>query len=292
MNTLSVYSLLLAPWLGVLAHLGFYAPEGGRAAAVPAARVRSARPWRLVWADEFNTPGAPNARNWTFENGFVRNHELQWYQPQNAACAHGSLLLEARRTSRPNPGYQPGSPDWKASRDSIRYTSASLQTRGRHQWQYGRFELRAKIDVRPGCWPAFWTLGTAGEWPSNGEIDIMEYYRGAVLANFAWGTAQRYTPHWQSVKKPLADFHDPAWAQKFHIWRMDWEPDSIKLLLDSRVLNAVAVANTVNPDGSNPFRQPHYLLLNLALSGDNGGDPTSTRFPARFEVDYVRVYRH
>ncbi|TDN37568.1 glycoside hydrolase family 16 protein [Hymenobacter sp. UV11] len=260
-------------------------------ANVPAAHA-PARPWRLVWADEFNTAGSPNAQNWTFEKGFVRNHELQWYQPQNATCAHGSLLIEARRTRRPNPGYQPGSADWKASRDSIRYTSASLQTRGRHQWQYGRFEMRAKIDVRPGRWPAFWTLGAAGEWPASGEIDIMEYYRGTVLANFAWGTAQRYTPHWQSVKKPLAAFHDPAWAQKFHVWRMDWEPDSIKLLLDGRVLNAVAVAKTVNADGTNPFRQPHYVLLNLALGGDNGGDPAGTTFPARFEVDYVRVYQH
>jgi len=249
--------------------------------------------WRLVWADEFNTDGAPNPANWRFEQGFVRNNELQWYQPENARCQNGILVIEARREQRPNPNYRAGSTDWRTSRPTIDYTAASLNTRGLHTWQYGRFEMRGRIDTRPGPWPAFWTLGTSGEWPSNGEIDIMEYYRDMLLANVAWGTSQRYKAEWRSVKKPLDTFKDPRWAGQFHVWRMDWDKSGIKLYVDDELLNDVSLAETINGDGSgkNPFQQPHYILLNLALGGDNGGDPGPTQFPSRFEVDYVRVYQ-
>ena len=78
----------------------------------------------------------------------------------------------------------PGSSDWKKSREYAEYTSASLITKGLHSWKYGRFEMRGRIDTRDGLWPAFWTLGTARPWPANGKIDIMEYYRGILLAIF------------------------------------------------------------------------------------------------------------
>ena len=249
--------------------------------------------WKLVWADEFNTPGPPDPKKWAFETGFVRNNELQWYQPDNARCENGLLIIESRRESRPNPRYQPGSTDWKTSRDSIRYTAASLLTKGLHQWQYGRFEMRGRIDTRPGLWPAFWTLGVSGEWPTNGEIDIMEYYRNTLLANVAWGTNEKWKAKWRTTKKPITEFSDPQWSKKFHTWRMDWDQDFIKLYVDDQLLNSVALLTTINGDGSgkNPFHQPHYVLLNLAIGGQNGGDPSATKFPARFEVDYVRVYQ-
>lgn len=249
--------------------------------------------WKLVWADEFNTPGSPDPKKWVFENGFVRNDEHQWYQPDNARCENGFLIIEGRRESRPNPTYQAGSTHWKTSRDSIHYTSASLMTKDLHQWQYGRFEMRGRIDTRPGMWPAFWTLGVSGEWPSNGEIDIMEYYRNMLLANAVWGTNKQWVGKWSTTKKPLSTFNDPKWSERFHVWRMDWDKNFIKLYVDNQLLNSVDLTKTINGDGSgkNPFHQPHYLLLNLAIGGQNGGDPAATKFPARFEVDYVRVYQ-
>nr|WP_236018665.1 glycoside hydrolase family 16 protein [Hymenobacter sp. BT559] len=249
--------------------------------------------YRLVWADEFNQAGRPDPQNWGYENGFVRNHEVQWYQPANARCEKGLLVIEARRESSPNPGYKPGAPDWRASRPTIDYTSASLNTQGKHQWQYGRFEMRARIPTHSGMWPDFWTLGVGKEWPSGGEIDIMEYYRGKVLANVASGTAQPYTPKWHSETKPLTSFKDPAWAGKFHVWRMDWDTEAIRLYLDNELLNETPLGQTENQDGTgfNPMRQPHYLLLNLALGGDNGGPIEPGGLPARFEIDYVRVYQ-
>jgi beta-glucanase (GH16 family) len=278
---------------------------GGSApfAAVPAdaaAQNRSAdRPaatypgYALVWADEFNRDGDPDPKNWTYERGFVRNRELQWYQPENARAAGGLLVIEARRERVANPGFEAGSADWKRNREFAEYTSASLMTRGLRSWRYGRFEMRGRIDTRPGMWPAFWTLGDTGPWPHNGEIDIMEYYRGMLLANAAWGGAKPFQPIWADTRKPISSFSDPTWASQFHVWRMGWDERAIDLSVDGLRLNTVALTRTVNQDGTgrNPFKEPHYLLVNLAIGGTQGGDPTNTAFPARLEVDYVRVYQ-
>ena len=220
----------------------------------------------------------------------MRNRELQWYQPENALVQDGMLIIEARRESRPNPTHDPASDHWGRSRESIEYTSSSLTTRGLHSWRYGRFEMRARIDVRPGMWPAFWALGTSGGWPANGEIDIMEYYRGMILANVAWAKEDRHTAFWDDVKVPLSDF--PAgWADDFHLWRMDWTPEAIELYVDEQLLNRTELSETVNHDGRNPFHEPMYLIVNLAVGGNNGGDPSGTDFPGRYEIDYVRVYQ-
>jgi beta-glucanase (GH16 family) len=250
----------------------------------------------LVWNDEFNIDGKPDPANWRYETGFVRNQELQWYQKDNANCKRGVLLIEGRREKIRNPRYDYESRNWQASREFAEYTSASIQTRGLRQWQFGRFEIRARIDTAHGSWPAIWTLGIEREWPSNGEIDIMEFYRikdiPTILANFAWGTEKRYSGKWDDLKKPLTDFTevDADWVKKFHVWRMDWDNESIKLFLDDQLLNEVSLGETVNPDGFNPFIQPHYLLLNLALGG-NGGDPSRSLFPVKYEIDWVRVYQ-
>ena len=260
---------------------------------VKAQRVLHAQKYKLVWADEFAIEGKPDSANWKYEHGFVRNNELQWYQPQNAWCEDGKLIIEARKEDRLNPLYNAQSSDWKASRPNIEYTAASLNTRGLHSWKYGRFIMRAKIDAAPGLWPAFWTLGVKGEWPSNGEIDIMEFYQDKILANIAVGTKAPFQAKWFSKTKSLRDFNDPQWADKFHTWRMDWDEVSIGLYVDDELLNKVDRKALLNDDGSNinPFLGPHYILLNFALGGDNGGDVSKTPFPRRFEIDYVRVYQ-
>ena len=250
----------------------------------------SYKEYKLVWADEFNKNGMVDTSVWQFEKGFIRNNELQWYQSQNAWCENGNLMIEAQRSNQPNPLFKAGSQDWREKRKTIEYTSASIHTRKGKSWRYGRFEIRAKIVAKPGLWPAIWTLGMEGEWPWNGEIDIMEYYKGNILANVATGTNKRWNAKWFSAKKPIAAYK-PDWDKDFHIWRMDWDETAIKLFVDDELLNEVKLSDANNPDGSNPFMQPHYLLLNLAIGGDNGGDPSNTAFPSRYEVDYVRVYQ-
>ena len=247
--------------------------------------------YTLVWADEFDKNGPPDPANWTCENGFVRNEELQWYQPENAFCEGGLLVIEGRREQVKNPEYTPGSRSWRRQREFAEYTSACVKTCGLHEWLYGRIEVRAKIDARPGLWPAIWTLGSARGWPGCGEVDIMEYYRDMILTNACWLGADRRSK-WDDTRIPIEEF-GPNWANEFHVWRMDWDESRIELSIDGRVLNTIDLTQTINEDGqgANPFHEPHYILLNLAIGGKQGGDPSDTEFPSRYEIDYVRVYQ-
>lgn len=260
----------------------------------------AAQEWQLVWSDEFDNTGRPDSTVWNYEHGFVRNHEAQWYQEDNAFLQDGKLVVEARREQRPNPTYREHGRYWGQQRPTIDYTSACLTTRGNYEFLYGRLEVCAKIPTAGGAWPAIWTLGSSMEWPSCGEIDMMEYYRidgvPHILANVAWGNDQRYQAVWNSRRTPYAHFteRDPDWAQHFHVWRMDWDETSIQLFLDDELLNEVPLSKTVNGtigQHTNPFTRPQYILLNLALGGDNGGEIDDAAFPMRYEIDYVRVYR-
>ena len=256
--------------------------------------------WQLVWSDEFEGEGRPDEASWNFETGFVRNHEDQWYQPDNAFQKDGVLIIEARKEHRDNPTYQPGSSNWGRARQYIEYTSSCITTARKHTFLYGRLEVRAKIPVASGSWPAIWTLGTSMQWPSCGEVDVMEFYRingvPHILANAAWGGDQRWNAVWNSKRIPYSHFigRDAQWADKFHVWRMDWDELAIKLYLDDELLNTIDLTKTINGrlgQGANPFHQPHYILLNLALGGDNGGTIDDSAFPMRYEIDYVRIYQ-
>ena len=253
--------------------------------------VGGAETWKLVWHDEFDTNGAPDPANWNYERGFVRNQELQWYQPENAVCTNGLLIIEARTEHRRNPRFVPESKPWATRREWIDYTSASLTTRGLHEFKYGRFEMRARIDTRRGSWPAFWTLGAGTprtRWPACGEIDIMEFYTGTVLANFGYQLDEK--TKWLAIKKPVAQLGGEAWSKEFHLWTMEWDEKKIDLRLDGQLMNHLDLATADNADQGNPFHQPLYLILNQAI-GANGGDPSATPFPIRFEIDWVRVYQ-
>lgn len=251
--------------------------------------------YRLVWNDEFNADSEPNPTNWGYENGFKRNNELQWYQQENAICKDGVLTISAIKEKVNNPAYDAKSKDWRINRAFAEYTSTSINTKGIKSWKYGRFEIRAKIDSAKGSWPAIWTLGIDGKWPANGEIDIMEFYiknqKQSILANAAW-LGKNPKVIWNSKVTALTYFlnKDPKWLEKFHVWRMDWDAESIKIYLDDELLNDISTVNTINPDGSNPFQQEHYLLLNLAI-GENGGTPNFSKFPIIYQIDYVRVYQ-
>ncbi|SFU20051.1 Glycosyl hydrolases family 16 [Algoriphagus locisalis] len=251
--------------------------------------------YNLIWSEEFDKEGVPDEKFWSHEEGFQRNNEMQWYQSANASVRDGLLVIEGRREHVKNPTFESNSKDWRKSREYAEYTSSSINTRGKFEFQYGIVEVKAKIDTASGMWPAIWTLGVSKPWPANGEIDIMEYYmvkgQSTILANAAWAHAQKRA-EWDEAKIPFADFlaKDPEWPSKFHTWKMDWTAEYIKIYLDGELLNEVDLSQTTNPDGFNPFQQPHYLLLNLAL-GSNGGNLENTNFPRHYQVDYVRVYQ-
>lgn len=260
--------------------------------------------YTLVWHDEFDIDGRPSD-DWTAEQGFVRNEELQWYQADNATVSGGCLVIEGRKERVQNTNYVAGSSEWQKNRQYAEYTSSCLTTEKSHTFMYGRFEIRAKLPVASGSWPAIWLLGNKYEWPNNGEIDILEYYikngRPSILANACWGSPRQWEAVWNESVTPYSHFtaKDSQWAKKFHIWRMDWDTAFIRIYLDGEMLNEIVLATTQNQgcEGNrvNPFSNDidgfgAYLLLNLAI-GSNGGTPDVSRFPLRYYVDYVRVYQ-
>lgn len=224
--------------------------------------------WKLTWSDEFDKDGPPNASNWGFEKGYVRNKELQWYQPDNASVSGGLLTIAAQN----RPGMSP------------QYTSSSMTSAGKHSFLYGRFEMCGQIDTRKGSWPAFWILGNGRSWPASGEVDIMEYYTSGVRANVCKPSGGNCD--WSgSVTQNLSSFGDAQWSSKFHLWAMEWSSTRIDLYLDDKLVYGYDITGQ-NPYTGNPF----YIIVNQAI-GSNGGDPSGTTFPISLQVDYVRVYQ-
>jgi len=291
-----IYGLLLIVAIGTTAV--FTGP--------PKATAKSTAPkvlkggWRLVWQDEFEEDGKLDSDKWDFEKGFVRNYEEQWYTPDNAFQRNGKLVIEARKAAFRCPEYTEDDSNWRTSREWVEWTSASVITKGKFSFLYGRVEVCARIPVCKGAWPAIWLLGTDYPWPANGEIDMLEYYqlqgKPTILANACWAGDTEDDAQWDSSYTPLSHFtdRDPAWASRFHVWRMDWDKDFIRLYLDDELLNEVNLKHTINGKargtGINPFHSPQYLLLNLALD-TRVKEFNPSDFPMQYEIDYVRVYQ-
>lgn len=258
---------------------------------------RSIPGMELVWSDEF-AGSELNSNNWVYEKGFVRNQELQYYQASNVTVDKGLLVMTAKRDTVANSSYISGSTDWRYKSEFAYYTSGSIKSQKKKSFLFGVFEIRARIDTTKGSWPAIWTKGNDGQWPTCGEIDIMEFYisggKQVFLANVIYGGSTS-TVKYMGAKKDLAYFlaKDPDFVKKFHVWTEVWDETKISLYLDNELIYSRAVNLSANPAGTavaNGFLQPHYFTLNLAI-GANGGDPANSKFPVKYEVDYVRVYQ-
>ncbi len=237
---------------------------------------------KLVWSDEFNYTGRPDTTKWAYDIGGHGwgNQELQYYtdRPENARAENGRLIIEARKE------------DYEGSA----YTSSRLVTRGKAEWKYGRFEIRAKLPEGLGTWPAIWMLAAKQHygdqyWPHNGEIDIMEHVGfdpGVVHASIH----TRAFYHSIGTQK-TATTAVPAAMSGFHTYRVDWTADDILAYVDDRLY--FRFANDHEGWEHWPFDQPFYLLLNIAFGGSWGAakgiDPAV--LPQRMEVDWVRVYQ-
>jgi beta-glucanase (GH16 family) len=253
--------------------------------------------WELVWSDEFDKEGLPDPSRWSYEEGFVRNRELQYYtvgRTENARVENGHLIITARREQWPNARHQSDAPErqWQQHRTQANYTSASLTTRGRAEWTYGRIEVRAQLPGGRGTWPAVWTLGTnMGEvgWPACGEIDIMEYVGhdpGVVHANVHSRGYNHTRGNGRGARIEIADAETA-----FHVYAVEWTPDHLKFFVDD--LHYFTLKNDGTGVDSWPFDAPQFLILNLAIGGAWGGQQgvDDNIFPQRFLIDYVRVYR-
>lgn len=265
-GVMDIVDALLIPQYYVGLITSFPGQEGTPASTPPAG-------WNLVWSEEFNYQGTPSPDNWGYESGYVRNNEDQYYQQSNASCDGSQLIIEARRNDG---GYE--------------YTSSSLITQNKHQWTYGRFEMRGKIPCVTGSWPAWWAVGIGanGSWPRCGEIDMMEYYRNMILANVCYENASG-SQVWDSSTRDINTL-GAGWADNYHIWVMEWDTNRIDLYYDDELLNTFDV-NNATVGSYNPFRTSIWMFVNLAIGGNNGGDPSGTAFPLRYYVDYIRVYQ-
>ena len=234
---------------------------------------------RLVWSDEFDVPGLPDSTKWSYEEGLVRNREVQYYtkaRPENARVEDGCLVIESRKE-----------PWGKAG-----YTSASLHTCGKASWTYGRIEVRAQLPTGRGMWPAIWLLGvdqSEVHWPTCGEIDIMEnvgFDPDRIFANI-------HTKAYNHVKKTNkgASLVVPKPYEAFHVYAIDWTPERIEFFVDST--RYFTFANEGMGRDAWPFDQAQYLILNTAIGGSWGGEKgiDDSIFPRRFRIDYVRVYQ-
>jgi beta-glucanase (GH16 family) len=231
--------------------------------------------WKLVWNDEFNG-NAVDMTKWEYEvngNG-GGNNELQYYtaRDSNSFVTNGTLVIQAL----------------KEVYLGKQYTSARIRTRGKGDWKYGRFEIRAKLPYGQGLWPAIWMLPTDreyGGWPTSGEIDIMECLGQdprKIYGTIHFG--QSVAAHQQAGGNYSLPSTSSSFAGSFHVFAIEWDSTSFRWSVDS--VNYYSVNKTA------PFDKRFHLLLNVAVGGNWPGNPNEfTTFPQTMVVDYVRIYQ-
>jgi len=226
----------------------------------------------LVWSEEFNTDGAPDATKWGYDIGAGGwgNNEQEYYtsRSDNAVVINGVLKITAK----------------KESYNGSNYTSARLLSKDKFSFKYGRIEIRAKLPAGGGTWPAIWmlgnTIGTAG-WPGCGEMDIMEHVGNQL--NKIYGTLHH--PGHSGANGDGATIIIPDATTAFHNYILEWSATTIKFYVDTQLYY------TFNNTASLPFNQNFFIILNVAMGGGFGGtiDPAFTS--ASMDIDYIRVYQ-
>lgn len=233
--------------------------------------------YTLVWHDEFSGKTL-NHNYWTQQIGNDDdgwgNGELEYYTDgtRNVSVSHGSLIIEARK--EPFKG--------------LNYTSGRITTKGKKTFTFGRIDIRAKLPVGIGMWPALWMLGTRGDWPSCGELDIMELigdYPNRVRGSLHWqNKSGAHTHKWADFFLQTGNFSD-----KFHVFSINWKRDKIQWYVDDKLVLTLSKADF---GGANyPFNDPMFFVFNVAAGGFWPGPPSNTIFPQRMYVDYVRVFQ-
>jgi beta-glucanase (GH16 family) len=241
--------------------------------------------WTLTWSDEFNggNGSMPDRTKWVIETGGNGwgNNELEYYtnRVQNVQIQDGNLVITARRE-----GYSDNEGVFRG------YTSARLKTQGKFQQAYGRFEARIQIPRGQGIWPAFWMLGAEEHWPNGGEIDIIENIGKEPSTVHGTIHGPGYSGD-KGIGSPFSLPQGKAFADGFHVYAVEWEPNAIRFYVDDNLYATRTPAEL--PKGTKwVYDHPFYILLNVAVGGDWPGNPdVTTKFPQTMLVDYVRVYQ-
>lgn len=235
----------------------------------------------LIWSDEFNGPAgaAPDSANWIFDLGAGGwgNRELETYtdsRDNSFLDGHGHLVIRVIKTA-----------------DG--YTSARLKSKGKREFEYGRIEARIKVPFGQGIWPAFWMLGAdfpTTRWPNCGEIDIMETI--GKEPGVVHGTI--HGPGYSGGQGPTSQTSLPGGkklSDKFHIFAVEWNADSIAFFLDGKQYSRFT-HDSIPKDAKWVYDHPFYLLLNVAVGGNWPGNPDSaSSYPQTMLVDWIRVWK-
>jgi beta-glucanase (GH16 family) len=236
--------------------------------------------YSLIWSEEFDYNGLPDSTKWSYETGYLRNNEKQYYtykRSENARVEDGMLVIESR----------------KEKREGFDYTSASINTLGKDSFPVNsRMEIRAKLPKGKGIWPALWMMGTdinTVDWPACGEIDIMEYLGrtpGVIYGTFHWQDASRADSALHRSKGDSTRITDAS--ENFHIYGVERSAEKLSFFVDDNYFFDFKADSTVKKD---LFNHPYYLLINTAVGGDWGGEVDTTIFPQKYYVDWVRVFK-
>jgi len=231
---------------------------------------------KLVWQEDFNEKTL-NDKVWNFELGDGcpsicgwGNNEKQLYTDSNHSLKDGNLIISINKVED-------------------HYTSTRITTAGHKEFQYGTIEVRAKIPVGKGIWPAFWMLGaniSKVGWPKCGEIDILEYV--GREPHKVYTSLHTQDSHGNTINTKVTDII--AIEEGFHLYAIDWTKDKIEFFVDNQSVYVFAPKDK-NED-TWPYNQPFYFIINTAVGGNFGGhDIDDSIFPQQFVIDYIKVYQ-
>lgn len=243
--------------------------------------------YALIWSDEFDGTAIDESK-WSYDLGDGcdlgicgwGNNELEYYtnRSQNAYLDNGNLVIKAIKET---PLYL----------NQYQYTSSRLITKNKGDFRYGRVDVKARLPIGRGLWPAIWMLPTDnayGGWPRSGEIDIMENIGSEPDRVF--GTIHYGHDYWRYTTEGITKEGGPNFTEEFHVYTLLWNEDCIMMMVDGEKMAGPYSRSTTLPT-TWPFDQNFHLLLNVAVGGNLPGNPTpATQFPQVMEVDYVRVY--
>lgn len=232
--------------------------------------------WKLTWSDEFSYNGKPDNSKWSFSG----RGKSDWacFCTDDTATAFvkdGFLYLSGIQSNNPS--------------DTAEYMTGCIQTKGKFSFKYGKLEVRAKLSEGQGSWPAIWLLGENGNWPNNGEIDVMEHL------NFDSIFYQTMHSYYIDVLKHKDDpkyFTTASFkVGDFNVYGMEWYPGRIDLLINGKKTFSYPKIPDDTTGKQWPFDQPFYLILDQALGGNWPGPVNKKDLPQQMIVDWVRVYQ-
>jgi beta-glucanase (GH16 family) len=215
--------------------------------------------WVLV--DDWSAGQPFDTAQWTFERGFLRNSEEQYYTggaPDNFAVGPDGLRLIGRTERVANAAYKKGAVDWRRAKPEAQYTSASLVSV--KAWRNAKIEIVASIRSGNGAWPAIWLRSPNRN--GFGEIDLMEHLGRepeTVHSTVHYGTSA------SDLKIITADRTIIGFQGKDITYSAEFTPEKIIINVNGEPM--LEMDRRIRIGKIEPLQQSFQLVLNLALGG-------------------------